>query len=42
MVRRTNVWRFFYRRYGDLAVDANLDRCLHDLVTYRRIAKLEA
>ena len=41
MVRRTNVWRFFYRRYGDLAVDANLDRCLHDLVTYRRIAKLE-
>jgi hypothetical protein len=41
MVRRTNVWRFFYRRYGDLADPANLDRCLHDMVTYRRIAKLE-
>ncbi|MEX0985640.1 MAG: sulfotransferase [Actinomycetota bacterium] len=40
MVRRTNVWRFFYRRYGDLADGANFERCLHDLVTYRRVAKL--
>ena len=31
MVRRTNVWRFFYRRYGDLADPANLDRCLEEL-----------
>jgi hypothetical protein len=41
MVRRTNEWRFFYRRYGDLADRANLERCVHDLVRYRRIAKLE-
>jgi Sulfotransferase family len=41
MVRRTNVWRFFYRRYGDLADPANLDRCLQELVTYRRVARLE-
>ena len=41
MVRRTNVWRFFYRRYGDLAVAANFERCLHDLILYRRIAKLQ-
>ena len=28
MVRRTNMWRYFHRRYGDLGDPANLDRCL--------------
>jgi hypothetical protein len=41
MVRRTNEWRFFYRRYGDLSDPANLDRILADLATYKRVAKLE-
>ena len=41
MVRRTNEWRFFYRRYGDLADPVNLERCLEDLLHYRRVAKLE-
>jgi hypothetical protein len=40
MVRRTNMWRYFDRRYGDLRDPANLDRCLHDMVTYRRMRHL--
>jgi hypothetical protein len=41
MVRRTNLWRWFDRRYGDLAVSANLDRCLDALLAYRRLQVLE-
>jgi hypothetical protein len=41
MVRRTNMWRYFYRRYGDLADQENLDRCLNDMVHYRRMRHLE-
>ena len=41
MVRRTNMWRYFYRRYGDLADPANLDRCLDDMVRYRRMRHLQ-
>lgn len=41
MVRRTNYWRWFDGRYGDLADPANLDRCLDDLVRYRRVAVLD-
>ncbi|MGH9260048.1 MAG: sulfotransferase, partial [Acidimicrobiales bacterium] len=26
MVRRTNMWRYFHGRYGDLAEPANLER----------------
>lgn len=40
MVRRTNVWRYFDRRYGDLSVPANLDRCLDDMCRYRRMRHL--
>lgn len=40
MVRRTNMWRYFHGRYGDLADPANLDRCLHDMVAYRRMRHL--
>ncbi len=40
MVRRTNFWRYFHRRYGDLSDPANLDRCLDDLVRYRRLRPL--
>lgn len=41
MVRRTNMWRWFDRRYGDLSVPANLDRCLSAMARYRRLAVLE-
>jgi hypothetical protein len=40
MVRRTNMWRYFHRRYGDLTDDTNLDRCLADMVRYRRMRHL--
>jgi hypothetical protein len=41
MVRRTNLWRWFHGRYGDLASPANLDRCLEDLLRYPRLHQLE-
>ncbi|HUP76702.1 MAG TPA: sulfotransferase [Acidimicrobiales bacterium] len=41
MVRRTNMWRWFYGRYGDLSAAENLDRCLDAMVRYRRMAVLE-
>ena len=28
MVRRTNMWRYFHGRYGDLGDPQNLERCL--------------
>jgi hypothetical protein len=41
MQRRTNMWRYFDGRYGDLKDDANLDRCLRDMRGYRRLRGLE-
>lgn len=40
MVRRTNMFRYFYGRYGDLARPGNLDRCLRDMTRYRRMRHL--
>lgn len=40
MVRRTNMWRYFDGRYGDLAVPANLERCLDDMTGFRRMRHL--
>ena len=40
MVRRTNMWRYFHRRYGDLGNQAHLDRCLTDMLRYRRMQHL--
>jgi Sulfotransferase family len=40
MVRRTNMWRYFHRRYGDLSAPANLERALGDMVRYRRMRHL--
>jgi hypothetical protein len=40
MVRRTNMWRYFHGRYGDLSVPANLERALTDMVRYRRMRHL--
>jgi hypothetical protein len=41
MVRRTNMFRYFYGRYGDLARPENLDRCLSDMTRYRRMRHLQ-
>jgi hypothetical protein len=41
MSRRTNWWTFFYGRFGDLADDANLERCLSTMLRYRRHRKLQ-
>jgi hypothetical protein len=41
MTRRTNMWRYFHRRYGDLGDDANLNRCLDEMLRYRRMRHLE-
>ena len=40
MVRRTNMWRWFYMKYGDLSVPENFERCLTDLLNYTRMAHL--
>lgn len=37
----TNMWTYFYRRYGDLRDPANLDRCLDAMVRYSHVALLE-
>ncbi len=37
MVRRTNMWRWFDRRFGDLSEPANLERCLDTMLRYRRL-----
>jgi hypothetical protein len=41
MVRRTNMWRYFHGRYGDLAEAANRERCLAAMVGYRRMRHLQ-
>jgi hypothetical protein len=41
MVRRTNMWRYFHGRYGDLAQPANLERCLDAMIGYRRMRHLD-
>lgn len=40
MVRRTNMWRYFHGRYGDLSDPANFDRCLDDMLRYKRMRHL--
>ena len=41
MTRRTNLWTHFYGQYGDLADDANLERCLAMMMRYRRLQLLQ-
>jgi hypothetical protein len=41
MTRRTNLWTFFYDRFGDLSQTANLDRCLDVMRHYKRLLVLE-
>lgn len=37
MVRRTNMWRYFYQRYGPLSKPENFERCLIDMTSYKRM-----
>jgi hypothetical protein len=41
MARRTNMWRYFDRRYGDLSDSNHLERCLDDMIGYRRMRHLQ-
>lgn len=41
MVRRTNYWRWFYGRYGDLGNMENFDQLLNRMLSYKRIAPLQ-
>jgi O-antigen/teichoic acid export membrane protein len=38
--RGSNLWTYFYGRFGDLAQPANLERCLDMMLRYRHIAML--
>lgn len=40
MVRRTNMFRYFYGRYGDLSDPDNFERCLDKMIHYKRLVKL--
>lgn len=40
MVRRTNMWRYFHQRYGDLSRPDNFERCLLDMTRYNRMRHL--
>jgi hypothetical protein len=37
MVRRTNMWRYFHDRYGDLGQVQNFERCFNEMLRYNRI-----
>jgi hypothetical protein len=41
VTRRVNFWSFYNDRYGDLSDEANLDRCLADMMSYTRISRLQ-
>lgn len=41
MSRRTNMWRWFFGRFGDLAQPENLQQCLEVMLRYHRLAQLE-
>jgi len=41
MVRRTNMWRYFHGRYGDLSQPGNFERCLTDMARYNRMKHLK-
>ena len=40
MVRRSNMWRYFYGRYGDLAQEENFEACLATMLRYKRLEHL--
>jgi hypothetical protein len=41
MTRRTNLWAYYYKQYGDLSEAENLERCLRSMMRYTRLAPLQ-
>ncbi len=41
MTRRTNLWTYFYNQYGDLGEPKNFERCLRDLLRYKRLVPVQ-
>ncbi len=41
MVRRTNTWRWFNNRFGDLSRSENFERCLTTILRYKRMEHLQ-
>ena len=41
MVRRTNLFRWFHGRFGDLADPTNFERCLDTMLRYERLSPLQ-
>lgn len=41
MVRRTDMWRYFYGQFGDLSRPENFERCLETMLHYKRVANLQ-
>ena len=41
MVRRTNMWRWFYGQFGDLSEQGNFERCLEAMMNYTRLEHLQ-
>lgn len=41
MVRRTNMFRYFYRRYGDLGRPENFEQCLSEMSRFNRMKHLK-
>ena len=37
MMRRTNLWMYFNKQYGDLGVDQNFERCIAMMSQYKRL-----
>ncbi|MEO5985446.1 MAG: sulfotransferase [Candidatus Limnocylindria bacterium] len=37
----SNMWTLFYRRFGDLRVTSNFERCLTELLNYKHVRFLE-
>ena len=41
MVRRSDMWRYFYGQFGDLSRPENFERCLKAMLSYKRIVNLK-
>lgn len=41
MTRRTNFWTHFHNQYGDLKEPTNFERCLSDMMRYKRVIRLK-
>jgi hypothetical protein len=41
MVRRTNMFRWFHGRFGDLSDPVNFERCLDTMLRYERLSPLQ-